>query len=165
MCKRCLITNAKRFLNIIFFGTCWLLLTVVSVRDRRMRTEKCVKLHCLHNTYMHTLTEVITCLSLVAPDNGALTFTPGADNSSIGLGSVAVYSCHRGYVLSGESRRECVSDSGGSWTGTTTLCQGIHFIHTLHVWKLTLLFLFHRAIYSCYNQSHSSCKLLNFVLI
>ena len=89
----------------------------------------------------HTHTEVITCPLLVAPNNGGLSFTPGADNSNIGLGSVAVYSCDLGYVLSGEGRRECVSDNGGSWTGISLLCQGMYtkLMHNYIVYDKTYI--------------------------
>ena len=74
---------------------------------------------------MHT--EVITCLPLSPPTNGVITFTAGADNSNIGLGSVATYSCNLDYVLVGQTTRLCQSVFGGAtaaWTGYTPVCQG-----------------------------------------
>ena len=73
-------------------------------------------------------TEILTCPSLSPPTNGAITFTPGADNSNIGLGSVATYSCNIGYVLVGHTTRTCQSLYGGAsaaWSGNITICQGI----------------------------------------
>ena len=72
-------------------------------------------------------TEVITCPSLSPPTDGVITFTPGADNSNIGLGSVVTYSCNLGYVLVGQTTRECQSVFGGAtagWTGYAPVCQG-----------------------------------------
>ncbi len=69
-------------------------------------------------------TEVIACPSLAPRVNGTLTFTPGADNSNIGLGSVATYSCNLGYVLVGQSTRECLTVNGGAWSGNQPACEG-----------------------------------------
>ena len=80
------------------------------------------------NSSTHSFfTEVITCPSLTPPTNGVITFTPGADNSNIGLGSVVTYSCNLGYVLVGQTTRECQSVFGGAtagWTGYAPVCQG-----------------------------------------
>ncbi len=69
-------------------------------------------------------TEVITCPSLAPPVNGVLTFTPGTDNSNIGLGSVATYSCNLGYMLVGPSTRVCLTANGGAWSGNEPACEG-----------------------------------------
>ena len=70
-------------------------------------------------------TEVITCPSLNSPMNGAITFTPGAENSNTGLGSVATYSCYLGYVLVGQTTRVCQNSIGvGVWSGSQPTCQG-----------------------------------------
>ena len=76
--------------------------------------------------FVYTLifTEVIACPSLAPPANGTLTFTPGAHNSNIGLGSVATYSCNLGYVLVGQSTRECLTANGGAWSGNQPTCEG-----------------------------------------
>ena len=66
------------------------------------------------------------CPSLTPPINGTITFTPGADNSNIGLGSVATYSCNLGYFLVGQTTRVCQSVFGGAtagWTGYAPVCQ------------------------------------------
>ena len=71
--------------------------------------------------------EVISCHSLPSISNGVITFTPGADNSNIGLGSVVTYSCNLGYVLAGQTTRECQSVSSevlANWTGNAPVCQG-----------------------------------------
>ena len=70
----------------------------------------------------------MTCPILTPPNNGTITFTPGDDNSTIGLGSVANYSCNLGYVLVGQTTRECQSVFGGSiadWSGTVRVCLEI----------------------------------------
>ena len=82
----------------------------------------------VHQTYdLYIFTEVINCPSLTPPTDGVITFTPGADNSNIGLGSVVTYSCNLGYVLVGQTTRECQSVFGGAtagWTGYSPVCQG-----------------------------------------
>lgn len=77
------------------------------------------------NTHKHT--EVITCHSLTPPSDGTLTFSPGANNSNIGLGSVATYSCNTGYVLVGPTSRICQRIQNGvtgAWSGHASLCRG-----------------------------------------
>ncbi len=86
------------------------------------------KLKYVNNCCLFTqlFTEVITCPSLAPPVNGVLTFTPGADNSNIGLGSVATYSCNLGYVLVGQSTRVCLTTNGGAWSGNVPVCEGAY---------------------------------------
>ncbi len=79
--------------------------------------------------YKHT--EILTCPSISPPTNGAITFTPGTDNSNIGLGSVATYSCNLGYVLVGHTTRACQSLYGGAsaaWSLNPPVCQGKYII-------------------------------------
>ncbi|XP_064398669.1 sushi, von Willebrand factor type A, EGF and pentraxin domain-containing protein 1-like isoform X2 [Halichondria panicea] len=73
-----------------------------------------------------TCEEILTCPSISPPTNGAITFTPGADNSNIGLGSVATYSCNLGYVLVGHTTRVCQSLYGGAsaaWSVNPPICR------------------------------------------
>ena len=72
-----------------------------------------------------TNAEIITCPALMNPNNGVITFTPGADNSNIGLGSVVSYSCNLGYVLVGQTTRVCQSSgTTGVWSGSQPTCEG-----------------------------------------
>ncbi len=80
-------------------------------------------------TLTKTHTAILTCPSISPPTNGAITFTPGADNSNIGLGSVATYSCNLGYVLVGHTTRVCQTLYGGAsaaWSVHPPICRGKH---------------------------------------
>jgi hypothetical protein len=54
------------------------------------------------------------CPELLDPDNGRVIFNDRSE------GSLAVYECESGYVLSGESSRECGDD--GRWRGEPAQC-------------------------------------------
>ena len=73
--------------------------------------------------------ELVSCPTLTQPNNGAVTFTPGPNSVSLGVGSVATYSCVPGYDLVGQATRVCQDTSGGStgtWSGHAPICRGIN---------------------------------------
>ena len=55
------------------------------------------------------------CGDLDEPENGEVSLTGTT------LGSKATYSCDDGYVLEGESRRDC--QSNGKWSGKAPTCE------------------------------------------
>ena len=55
------------------------------------------------------------CGDLDDPENGEVSLTGTI------LGSEATYSCNRGYVLVGESKRVC--QSNGEWSGEAPSCE------------------------------------------
>ena len=63
------------------------------------------------------------CPDLPRPENGAVVYR------SVQVGSVAVYSCNDGYVLSGSALRTCEGD--GSWSGQAPVCNTGMNPHTL----------------------------------
>ena len=74
-------------------------------------------------------TEPVTCEVLSQPGNGMISFTPGPNSLSRGLGSVATYSCDPGYALVGQTTRTCEDTNGGTvttgtWSGAQPYCQG-----------------------------------------
>ena len=98
--------------------------------------------------------EMTTCPSLTIPTNGVITFTPGVDNSNIGLGSVATYSCNLGYVLVGQTTRVCQSLTGtiGVWSGNQPTCQGkiaINFSNKSQVLKQAHVYPLCMVLSSC----------------
>ena len=57
------------------------------------------------------------CGSLPPPENG------NVDASTTTVGSVATYSCSNGFLISGDSQRNCQMD--GFWSGSAPTCSGI----------------------------------------
>ena len=64
---------------------------------------------------------VDSCGSLPPPENGAV------DASITTVGSVATYSCDNGFLISGDSQRNCQMD--GFWSGSAPTCLGIMIIY------------------------------------
>ena len=58
--------------------------------------------------------DTANCPELLDPDNGRVIFNDRSE------GSLAVYECESGYVLSGESSIECGDD--GRWRGEPAQC-------------------------------------------
>ena len=58
---------------------------------------------------------VVTCPPLQAPSDGSVKY------SDRDLGSVAEYSCDKGFSLKGDHARVCQSD--GNWSGEKPVCQ------------------------------------------
>ena len=63
-----------------------------------------------------TFPSVADCGPLTAPDDG------GVDTTGTEAGSVALYSCDVGRVLTGSTARVCGND--GIWTPTPPTCPG-----------------------------------------
>ncbi len=60
----------------------------------------------------------LSCDKLTAPKNGAVDLSRGMMS-----GSMAVYSCDVGYVLSGSLERICDLNKDGDWSGTQPTCK------------------------------------------
>lgn len=82
------------------------------------------------------------CPALKDPFNGHVTVTKQT------IGSLADYTCQRGYIIHGETSRICQDD--GKWTGQTPFCgplEGIvlvfiiviNIIQVLSVWCYLIL--------------------------
>ena len=64
----------------------------------------------------------IICPALSAPSNGAV--STGIQQAP--HGTVASFTCRRGYLLDGYNKRTCTgSGPRGRWTGTQPSCKGI----------------------------------------
>lgn len=61
------------------------------------------------------------CSRLDAPPNGSLTYT---NNQSIG--SLALYSCEKGFQLSGNETRKCLKSN--IWSGVSPVCEKINCV-------------------------------------
>ncbi len=59
----------------------------------------------------------LNCDKLTAPKNGAVDLSQGMMS-----GSMAMYSCDEGYVLSGIAERICDLNKNGDWSGTQPTC-------------------------------------------
>ncbi len=59
----------------------------------------------------------VVCLSLPALNNGIVSY----NDSTLGLDTVATYTCDTGYTLNGGTTRTCGSD--GVWSGSAPVCQ------------------------------------------
>ena len=57
---------------------------------------------------------VDACSSLCSPDNGTVNV------SSRTVGSIAMYSCNAGFLISGDPQRNCQAD--GRWSGQAPIC-------------------------------------------
>ena len=69
---------------------------------------------------------VVLCPSL-SLDNGTVTY----NDNTLGLNTVATYSCNTGYTLtSGSNARTCGSD--GVWSGSAPICEGSWYIASLY---------------------------------
>ena len=71
---------------------------------------------------------VITCEPPSSIHNGVITYSPDRNAyDSFIFGTIANYSCNRGFFLEGESTRFC-NGSGSSvkgvWNGTAPVCSG-----------------------------------------
>ena len=79
--------------------------------------------------FIHTTSPLIllaiTCRPLSPPTNGGVTYSTASPFTS---GSVATYSCDRGYGLSmGDARSTCGGDGSspnGVWSGVVPICEG-----------------------------------------
>ena len=65
----------------------------------------------------------VVCMSLPSLTNGVISYS----NMTLGLNTVATYTCNTGYTLTGGTltggtTRFCVS--GGIWSGSPPTCQG-----------------------------------------
>ncbi len=67
--------------------------------------------------YIHNLHPVV-CLSLPAPNNGIVSYS----DPTLGLNTVATYTCETDYILYGDTTRTCESD--GNWNGDAPTCEG-----------------------------------------
>ena len=65
-----------------------------------------------------TSSTVVDCGALTAPANGSVDTSSGTT-----AGSVALYSCDQGLVLTGSAARVCGSD--GRWNPVPPSCEGI----------------------------------------
>ncbi len=71
----------------------------------------------------------VVCLSLPPPTNGVISYS----DSTLGLNTVATYTCATGYTLTRGTTRVCVT--GGNWTGSPPTCQGELFVvFAVHVY-------------------------------
>ncbi len=85
--------------------------------------------------------------------NGAIAYTGGLSNNSIRIkigiigprpvGTMATYTCHTGYTLTGDSVRVCQNDR--KWSGSTPTCQGEDKINSYN----SLLICMHACAVSC----------------
>ena len=66
------------------------------------------------------------CGSLSPPENGMV------DASITTVGSVATYSCNNGFLISGDSQRNCQID--GFWSGSAPMCSGISSVCIRYVY-------------------------------
>ena len=82
--------------------------------------------------YMHVYlyyfsSSIILCIIIIiAPDCGPLTPPANGDvdtSSGTTAGSVALYSCNEGFVLTGTADRVCGSD--GRWRPDPPACEGV----------------------------------------
>ena len=69
-----------------------------------------------HHIQYHLYT--VVCLSLPPPTNGEISYS----DMTLGLNTVATYTCETGYTLTVGTTRVCMS--GGNWTGSPPTCQG-----------------------------------------
>ena len=78
----------------------------------------------------------IICPTLSAPPNGAV--STGIQQAP--YGTVATFTCRRGYLLDGYNKRTCIgSGPRGRWTGTQPSCKGnVHSIRVLTYFKISL---------------------------
>lgn len=58
----------------------------------------------------------VDCGSLDNPEDGQVSLT------GITVGSKAIYSCNKGFILAGDSRRVC--QISGKWSGEAPVCRG-----------------------------------------
>ena len=79
---------------------------------------------------------VIDCGGLTEPDDGRITFAPGAVvYIDTGLNAVATYTCSEGYSLVGDAMRTC--QANGQWDGAEPSCT-CEYIMNNFVWCITL---------------------------
>ena len=60
---------------------------------------------------------VVACPPLTDPLDGGVVWT------NLSVGSVAVYTCNRGFELVGNEMRTCQGD--GTWSGEEPVCTGV----------------------------------------
>ena len=82
------------------------------------------------NLHLHDNIGGITCQNVQALENGEVTMATGTNLLTLGLGSVATYSCNTGFVLLGQTARVCEDTNGGSvsegtWSESAPTCEGI----------------------------------------
>ena len=71
---------------------------------------------------------VIDCGGLAEPDDGRITFAPGAVvYIDTGLNAVATYTCSEGYSLVGDAIRTCQANS--MWDRAEPSCTGKLLVH------------------------------------
>ncbi len=69
--------------------------------------------------HLYTVAPLVRmCLSLTPPTNGMISYT----DSTLGLNTVATYTCEDGLTPDRGSTRTCESD--GEWSGSSPVCQG-----------------------------------------
>ena len=79
-------------------------------------------LHRQESFYLHTHT--VTCDDLPPFLNGMISYNP--DTIIKLVDTVAMFSCHDGFVLTVESMRTCEDDGAvGVWSGAEPICAGI----------------------------------------
>ena len=69
----------------------------------------------------------ITCPEVSFPANGQVNFINDS-NAPYDFGTIISYSCHSGFVVSGDLIRTCEgngTDPNGTWSGTSPVCEGI----------------------------------------
>ena len=59
------------------------------------------------------------CRDIGDPENGDIEFV-GDEVAPFSIGTMAVYSCDKGYRVDGDRVRVCL---GGDWNGTETVCS------------------------------------------
>ena len=67
------------------------------------------------------LDTVVKCTHLEDPEHGIVSLSDGEN-----LESVATYSCSNGYILNGNSERECLPTE--IWSGCTPTCTGVNYV-------------------------------------
>ena len=79
--------------------------------------------------YYNLYSTTVVCPALSDPENGAISIVPGTNLLTLGLGSVATYSCNTGFALVGQTTRVCEDTNGGNvttgtWSESAPTCQG-----------------------------------------
>ena len=71
-------------------------------------------------SYSYTCMRAVACQSLPPLTNGTIFYS----DPTLGVGSVATYSCNTGYILFGVRRRSCKRSRGRTWSGSAPTCIG-----------------------------------------
>ena len=62
------------------------------------------------------------CTALLSPMNGSVSFTDTVP------GSIATYTCDRGYQMDGVSSRTC--EANLTWSGNSPTCTRMRYVYT-----------------------------------